>query len=282
MKLLATLKDGEWWELQGDLFGDSHSSPFSQTLPRSGMTRDGSLFGLPTPAHPTVAPVSSSLPTPHAGLGERGRDGVYPNPRGQQDLQHAISHLLLPTPTVIDMGSNYTPDEWEAWKAKQKVNHGNGNGHGASLTQEAISLLPTPATVNGKSTRAMTASTDNGRRSGGGQSSPPGLEEVTSIISGHWPDHMPPPESLPPATVALLPTPTVQQGRNATSGRQPDAVFNTGTTLQDLVFDGTLSTGASTSPPSGGGNGPSTAPHQTPLFPAPTDDHDSHLCSSNG
>ena len=277
MKLLATLKDGEWWELQGDLFGDSHSSPFSQTLPRSGMTRDGSLFGLPTPAHPTVAPVSSSLPTPHAGLGERGRDGVYPNPRGQQDLQHAISHLLLPTPTVIDMGSNYTPDEWEAWKAKQKVNHGNGNGHGASLTQEAISLLPTPATVNGKSTRAMTASTDNGRRSGGGQSSPPGLEEVTSIISGHWPDHMPPPESLPPATVALLPTETVNLLATPTTAPNNRASPEYGyPTLLDAL------NGESTSPPSGGGNGPSTAPHQTPLFPAPTDDHDSPLYLWNG
>lgn len=38
-------------------------------------------------------------------------------------------------------------------------------------------------------------------------------------------------------TVSLLPTPTVQQGRNATSGRQPDAVFNTGTTLNDWAWE---------------------------------------------
>jgi hypothetical protein len=51
----------------------------------------------------------------------------------------------------MDMGANYTPDEWEAWKAKQRAAHANGNGHGASLTQEAISLLPTPtATDTGK------------------------------------------------------------------------------------------------------------------------------------
>ena len=37
--------------------------------------------------------------------------------------------------------------------------------------------------------------------------------------------------------VTLLPTPTVQQGRNATSGRQPDAVFNTGTTLNDAIWE---------------------------------------------
>jgi DNA (cytosine-5)-methyltransferase 1 len=51
---------------------------------------------------------------------------------------------MLPTPTVMDMGSNYTPEEWAAWKAKQKAAHNNGNGHGASLTQEALTMLPTP------------------------------------------------------------------------------------------------------------------------------------------
>ena len=153
----------------------------SPSFPEWGTTQGGELFELPTPERPTVGHVSSSLPTPHAGLGERGRDGVYPNPRGQQDLQHAISSLLptpsandttgaepalqredrnaggpmlrdiphlLPTPTVMDMGSNYTPQEWEAWKLKQKQAHSNGNGHGASLTQEALLLLPTPKATN--------------------------------------------------------------------------------------------------------------------------------------
>jgi hypothetical protein len=44
----------------------------------------------------------------------------------------------------MDMGSNYTPEEWQAWKDKQKAAHNNGNGHGASLTQEALTMLPTP------------------------------------------------------------------------------------------------------------------------------------------
>lgn len=38
----------------------------------------------------------------------------------------------------------------------------------------------------------------------------------------------------------LLPTPTAVQARNATSGRQPDSQHHAGTTLHDLVFDGTL------------------------------------------
>jgi hypothetical protein len=48
----------------------------------------------------------------------------------------------------MDMGSNYTPEEWEEWKLKQKQAHRNGNGHGASLTQEALLLLPTPKATN--------------------------------------------------------------------------------------------------------------------------------------
>ena len=111
----------------------------SPTFPESGMMSDGVLFELLRPERPTVAhDFSSLLPTPHAGLGERGRDGVYPNPRGQQDLQHALAYL--PTPTVMDMGRGRTPQEWEDWKQAMKASHGNGNGHGASLTQEALSL----------------------------------------------------------------------------------------------------------------------------------------------
>ena len=45
----------------------------------------------------------------------------------------------------------------------------------------------------------------------------------------------------------FLPTPTSVQGRNATSGRKTDAVFKTGTTLQDVVYAGDI--GGSTSKP---------------------------------
>jgi hypothetical protein len=145
----------------------------SPTFPEWGMTLDGELYELQMPALPTVAPASSSLPTP---------------------LARDANEMLL-----------YRTDQF---------------GPNASDTLSralANHLLPTPATVNGKSTRAMTASTDNGRRSGGGQSSPPGLEEVASILSGEWPDHMPSPDQLPPATLALLPTPTVMDmGANYT------------------------------------------------------------------
>jgi hypothetical protein len=190
----------------------------SLTLPASGGLRNGSLFERPTPALHTNGPDSSSLPTPVAdhsrGLPQPGSDYAslpnavigLPTPRatdgtnggpnqrgssGDMMLPSAVMHL--PTPTTRDFkGANQRGDETCL--------------HGA--------LLPTPATTNGKSTRAMTASSDNGRRSGGGQSSPPGLEEMAQIMSGTWPEHMPPPDRLPPATRTLLPTPTSQAAKH--------------------------------------------------------------------
>lgn len=97
--------------------------------------------------------------------GERGRDGIILNPKGQQDLLPTLPtplstdyntpasewdtnnnrlqlrdiNALLPTPTVMDMGNNKTPQEWETWKTEQRAAHNNGNGHGESLTQAAMS-----------------------------------------------------------------------------------------------------------------------------------------------
>lgn len=83
--------------------------------------------------------IASLLPTPRAQNGESRNQNIYARPLDQpQNLENALA--LLPTPTVMDMGSNYTPEEWEAWKLKQKEAHRNGNGHGASLTQEALSI----------------------------------------------------------------------------------------------------------------------------------------------
>jgi hypothetical protein len=80
------------------------------------MTLDGVLFELPTPEHHTIEPDCS----------------------------------LLPTPTVVDMGSGKTPQEWEEWKQSMRERHKNGNGHGKSLTQEALKLLPTPTAADSK------------------------------------------------------------------------------------------------------------------------------------
>lgn len=55
---------------------------------------------------------------------------------------------LLPTPAVNDMGAGKTVDEWDAWTDRMKTAHGNGNGHGKSLSIEAARLLPTPSVAD--------------------------------------------------------------------------------------------------------------------------------------
>ena len=111
----------------------------SPSFPEWGMTVNGELFELPTPERPTAEHVSSSLPTPTA---RDYKDMTVGPAKHRPDDEDTLSRALhfLPTPTVMDMGSNYTPEEWEAWKLKQKEAHRNGNGHGASLTQEALSI----------------------------------------------------------------------------------------------------------------------------------------------
>lgn len=106
----------------------------SPTFPESGMTRDGLLYERPTQALLTAVRDYSSLPTPAArdykdqSFSPRVLDG-----RSHGELPEAIGLQFLPTPTVVDMGSSYTPEEWEDWKDEQRDKHQNGNGHGASL-----------------------------------------------------------------------------------------------------------------------------------------------------
>lgn len=52
-------------------------------------------------------------------------------------LADEVEHLL-PTPAVNDMGASYDVEGWDAWTARMKAAHGNGNGHGNSLHIEAL------------------------------------------------------------------------------------------------------------------------------------------------
>lgn len=162
----------------------SDSTLFSGKLPNWGTTVDGVLSGLPTLAPHISGQDSSSLPTPTArDWKEQGptfyyRDGVLQEdllPRAIWAMQPELNPKLLPTPTVVDMGNNKTPDEWEEWKAKQKAVHQNGNGHGASLTQEALTLLPTPSASD--STGAEPPSQRQGRSAGG-----PSLRDLPYLL----------------------------------------------------------------------------------------------------
>jgi DNA (cytosine-5)-methyltransferase 1 len=48
------------------------------------------------------------------------------------------------------MGAGKTVEAWDAWTARMQARHGNGNGHGASLSIEALRLLPTPRATDGE------------------------------------------------------------------------------------------------------------------------------------
>lgn len=227
------------WETDAMDLLSEHSEPFSATWPTSGMTRSGAAFELPTPALPTAGSASSSLPTPRASRGASGTETMYalgaersdtnrtqgevllPTPmtseargigvhgQGAQDLRTTIALLKTPLSNLGQNGGSQHPDKRRA------------GGHGPTLADEVEHLLPTAtASSRPKSTRALTSSTSNGRRSGGGQSSPLGLEEVASLLDGVRPDHLPPDEELPPASrravEALLPTPTTMAGGQAT------------------------------------------------------------------
>lgn len=257
-----------------------HSEPFSETFPSSGMTRAGVAFELPTPELPTLGTGCSSqpglLPTPAASNpndGEsveswtarrdrekaKGRNGngigtplgvavqMLPTPtasdrhgpgqhgQGGADLRTTVS-TLMPTPTARD------------WKA---AGDSRERTQGQPLN-EVAALLPTPtAAATPKSRRALTKSTENGRRSGGGQSSSLGLDEVTTLLAGELPANLPPVEELPDRTreqvTALLPTPRATDGEKGGPNQR-------GSSGDMMLPSAVSSLGATTDPRSDAGN----------------------------
>ena len=94
----------------------------SATWPRSGMTRSGRAFALPTPEPRTAATASSSSPP-------------GPEPPG--------GSRLLPTPVAGNSNDGEATGSWLARRDRQKQPGRNGNGIGTPLPV-AIALLPTP------------------------------------------------------------------------------------------------------------------------------------------
>lgn len=176
------------------------------TLPAWGMTRAGELFELPTPERRISAPESSSLPTPVAdhsrGLAQPGSDF--------QSLPN-VALSLLPTPAVNDMGAGKDPQAWDEWTERMKEAHGNGNGHGKSLEQEALRMLPTPMTSYSESS---VDSWLQRRRAGKGQISDlrVAMQELIGASTGQRSDdgsdsagqHPSPPSQEPTASSGCL------------------------------------------------------------------------------
>ncbi len=118
--------------------------------------REGDIPRRPAPEGPWTA--GNLLRTPTAQLAVNG-GSQHPDKRKAgghgPTLADEVEHLL-PTPAVNDMGKAYTPDEWDAWTAKMRVAHGNGNGHGPSLHVEALRMLPTPRALDATGVRGVT------------------------------------------------------------------------------------------------------------------------------
>jgi hypothetical protein len=94
----------------------------SATWPRSGMTRSGRAFALPTPEPRTAATACSSSPSSPG------------QPQGSR---------LPPTPVAGNYGDGADLPTWQARRDRQKQLGRNGNGIGTPLPV-AIALLPTP------------------------------------------------------------------------------------------------------------------------------------------
>ena len=117
---------GWTWERDGVTQEDTLPRALTALLPTPvadhsrGLAQPGTDFS----SLPNVA--LSLLPTPRAQNGEERNQNIWARPADQpQNLENALA--LLPTPTVMDMGSNKTPEEWETWTEAMRDRHGNGN-----------------------------------------------------------------------------------------------------------------------------------------------------------
>lgn len=104
----------DYWETgEVDIFG--HSVAYSETLPKSGMTRRGRLFELPTSVPLTIVPGCSSSPGPvKAFPTPKAHDGIMGRPRTSGRPIEKSTHLgtivtLLPTPVAQPSGN--TPED---------------------------------------------------------------------------------------------------------------------------------------------------------------------------
>lgn len=137
----------------------------------------------------------SSLTLPSWGCLHGGELSERPTPELPTD-ERACSSLLA-TPSVVDMGSAYSPEAWEAWRQEQRRTHANGNGHGESLTQQAIAMLPTPKASNNENESSAWANGPNlgeAIASLGASTSPRSDAGSTSSDDQH--PHLPFPEPL--------------------------------------------------------------------------------------
>lgn len=93
-------------------------------------------------------------------------------------------------PTATPWATPTNEDGESKMPSKERMAAGVRDNLNAQVTAPAP--WSTPDSVNRKSRRALTPSTNNGRRSGGGQSSSPGLEQQVELSAGIVPKEMQP------------------------------------------------------------------------------------------
>jgi hypothetical protein len=131
----------------------------------------------------------------------------------------------------------------------------------ATLTDAANKFdWETPQTSNRKSRKALTASTKNGRRSGGGNSSTPGLEQQAELAAGIMPTEMDGTDLAPKAAAFVSrtwpPTPKAEDGRAKGNGGARNSPG-----LDQMARDGLLDQGSHSS---GGKSRAWRTPHGMP------------------
>ena len=171
------------------------------------MTQNGKAFELPTLEQLTNVSASSSSPilrTPAASEAERGHqtESVARARGGQVTLSGQMLELF-PT-TRVSMANGPT---------RKEIEQGNPKGR----IETEVMLFPTPNTMEHreiKTPEQIQAMKDK---------SPGGYRNLRESVVNEMP---------------TLPTPTVSQGRNETSGRKEDSKHHSGTTLQDIAYKG--------------------------------------------
>ena len=153
--------------------------------------------------------------------GLAGQAGAAPAQRRGHAESGALGPglTLLPTPAVNDMGEGKTVEHWDAWTDRMKAEHGNGNGHGKSLSIEAQRLLPTPVADNSRG--LPSASTDYASLANVAVSLPP-TPRATDGTKGGPNQRGSSGDLMLPSAVTLLPTPSVADGMGGHLTRSGD------------------------------------------------------------
>lgn len=137
------------WRTSG-LYEAEDSPLYSETLPRSGMTRSGTLFLLPPLVRLTSVIASGSLlSTPTATMGDRGgRGDLIQQLRGNESPSGHYRNPLLPTPTASDYGSTNNGQRPDGTTYRTA-----GKPSLSTMARQGLIPTPTASDANGAGSR---------------------------------------------------------------------------------------------------------------------------------